>query len=26
MRFASTNQKLFDSNYCCLSQNGLYLF
>ena len=26
MRFASTNQKLFDSNYCCLSQNGVYLF
>ena len=26
MRFASTNQKLFDSNYCCLSQNGLYYF
>lgn len=26
MKFASTNQKLFDSNYCCLSQNGIYLF
>ena len=26
MQFASKNQKLFDSNYCCLSQNGLYYF
>lgn len=26
MKFASTNQKLFDSNYCCLSENGLYYF
>lgn len=26
MVFASKNQKLFDSNYCCLSQDGIYYF
>ena len=26
IRFASTNQQLFDSNYCCLSQDGVYYF
>lgn len=26
MKFASKNQKLYDNNYCCISENGIYLF